>query len=134
MPYIIAYFATLITFLVLDAIWLTKVMQPMFQKQVGALLRSEIMVLPAAGFYGLYIVGILYFASFPGLKDGPLWVVINSAFLGFLCYGTYEATNMTTLKGWSWHMVFVDTAWGMGLTVVSALAGWVALRAMLPAG
>ena len=29
-----------------------------------------------------------------------------------MAYGTYEFTNLATLKGWHWQMVVVDVSWG----------------------
>jgi uncharacterized membrane protein len=48
-----------------------------------------------------------------------------------LAYGTYEATNMATLRGWSWQMVVVDTGWGMLLTAVAATVGFQVGRPVL---
>lgn len=31
---------------------------------------------------------------------------------------TYELTSMSVMKGWSWHMVAVDTLWGTLLTAI----------------
>jgi len=39
---------------------------------------------------------------------------------GFVAYGTYNLTNMATLKGWSANVVIVDMIWGGILTGVSA--------------
>ena len=48
--------------------------------------------------------------------------LLNGMLIGFMCYGTYEFTNMATLSGWSWQQVLVDTAWG---TVLTGTAAWV---------
>ncbi|MEM8871783.1 MAG: DUF2177 family protein [Pseudomonadota bacterium] len=125
------YLGSLLTFLVVDAVWLTTVMRPLFERHVGALLRPEIQLGAAAGFYLLYIVGILYFCTMPALKENALGLALfNAAILGFLAYGTYEFTNMTTLRGWTWTMVISDTAWGMFLTTVTAGAGFAIGRAL----
>lgn len=131
MAYIWTYLAMLLAFLVVDAVWLTQVMRPLFERHVGELLRDDILLSAAAGFYLAYVVGILWFCVLPGLReDAMLSAVGRGLALGFLAYGTYEFTNMTTLKGWSWSMVAVDTAWGMALTGGTAAVGvWVG-RAM----
>jgi len=46
-----------------------------------------------------------------------------------LAYGTYEFTNLATLRDWHWQMVAVDVTWGAVLTGVSAFAGVIAARA-----
>ncbi|MEO0386071.1 MAG: DUF2177 family protein [Pseudomonadota bacterium] len=121
------YLVSFVAFLAVDAIWLRTVMQPLFQAHVGDLLRAEFRFEAAAGFYALYIAGILYFATVPALRDGTLLTALrDAAILGFLAYGTYEATNMTTLKGWTWTMVIGDTAWGVFLTALTAGVGYLA--------
>lgn len=131
MTLLATYVGSLFAFLAIDAVWLTLVMKPLFDRHVGALLRENILLSAAAGFYVLYVVGILYFCTLPGLREGSLGLAaLNGAILGFLAYGTYEFTNMTTLKGWQWSMVFTDTAWGMALTAVTAVVGVFIGRAM----
>ena len=131
MAWIYTYLVTLVAFLAVDAVWLSQVMRPLFEREVGHLLRENIQFAPAIGFYAIYIVGVLFFATAPGLKPGGgvVQTAALGAFLGFLCYGTYEATNMTTLKGWTWTMVIGDTAWGVALTAFAAVVGLFAARA-----
>jgi uncharacterized membrane protein len=85
----------------------------------------------AVGFYVLYVVGILYFAVAPAVS-AETWRVaaLNGAIIGFLAYGTYESTNLATLKGWSYEMLVVDVAWGMMLTAMTAVVGFLAYRWM----
>ncbi len=131
---VLAYLATLVTFLVLDAVWLTRVMKPLFEAHVGDLLRAEPRLGVAAGFYAVYCAGIVYFASWPAQAAGSWWPAArDGAILGLLAYGTYEMTNMATLKGWHWRMVITDIAWGTALTAVSALAGYAVLASRNPA-
>lgn len=128
LTYAAIYVSSLIAFLAIDAVWLTNVMRPLFDRHVADLLRPEIRWGAAAGFYLLYIVGILYFCTVPAAREGTVALaLLNGAILGFLSYGTYEFTNMTTLKNWTWSMVIVDTGWGMALTAFTAAVGyWVA--------
>ncbi len=131
MAWIFVYLAALFAFLAIDAVWLTRVMRPLFERHVGALLRDDILISAAAGFYLAYVVGILWFCVAPGLRDGSVAVAFGHGLaLGFLAYGTYEFTNMTTLKGWVWSMVAVDTAWGMALTGLTAVIGVLVARAL----
>ena len=57
--------------------------------------------------------------------------MLNAALFGFFCYGTYEATNFATLRGWTWQMVAIDVGWGTALTAASALAGMAITKAIL---
>ena len=118
------YAATLVAFLVLDALWLRFVMRPIFSADVPHLLAAEPRYGVAAAFYALYCAGIVWFAVRPmtaGVSLGS--VALNGAILGFLAYGAYEATNMATLKGWTWRILSVDLLWGTAVTALAAIAG-----------
>lgn len=129
MQIILLYAATLITFAVLDAIMLSTVMKPLFERHLGDLIRSPIFAAPAGIFYLFYIGGLLYLVSAPALRDGSLAsVALGGAVLGAVAYGTYEFTSMSIMKDWSWQMVVVDTTWGAVLTSTSAVAGVWAVR------
>ena len=55
--------------------------------------------------------------------------VLRAALIGLLVYGTYDLTNMATLRHWSLRLALVDIAWG---TLVSAAAGAAAFAATRP--
>lgn len=128
MTLIILYMATFVIFMGLDYLGLTYLIKPVFQKDIGHLLIDQFRVLPAFVFYAFYIGVLLWFVSLPAIAQDKslLWVVGNAALIGALGYGTYEFTNLATLKDWTWTMVTTDLTWGICLTAVSATAGvWV---------
>jgi len=130
MSYLAAYAAVAVLFLAIDAVALKLMLRPLFERHVGGMLLADPRLGVAAGFYALYCVGIVYFAVVPGLERGSALVALgNGALLGFIAYGTYEATNFATLRGWDWRMVAVDLVWGTALTGAAALAGFLAGRA-----
>lgn len=118
MSYLALYVVVVIVFLALDAIWLRKVAMPLFQRHVGALMRDDPDLKVAAVFYAFYCAGVVYFAASPGASVAGAFG--NGVLLGLIAYGTYECTNMATLKGWDRSMVIADTAWGAFLTGLSA--------------
>ncbi|TFL20140.1 DUF2177 family protein [Jannaschia formosa] len=122
------YGASVAFFLIVDAIMLTLVMKPLFERFVGDMLRSPIDLAPAAVFYLFYVGGLVYLVSIPALRADSIGLAaLNGTILGALAYGTYEFTNKATLKGWDWTMVAVDTSWGAVLTGATAAFGvWVA--------
>jgi len=125
----VLYISTLIPFLIIDIVALRTVMLPLFERHVGALLADDTKLGVALGFYMFYVAGIIYFAILPGVRaEQPSLVILNGALLGFIAYGTYEATNMATLKGWSWSMVATDVVWGAILTASSAYLGYLIAR------
>jgi uncharacterized membrane protein len=125
------YLITAITFFGLDFLGLRYIVKPVFERHAGQLLAESIRIGPAVAFYAAYVAGLLYLVSLPALKtDQPQMALINGAILGALAYGTYEFTNLATLKHWTWSMLATDLAWGTVLTGVSAWVGIMVVRAM----
>ncbi|MHA7850070.1 DUF2177 family protein [Roseovarius sp.] len=131
MNLLLLYLVTAGVFLILDAIMLSTIMKPLFESHIGDLMADELRLGPAALFYLVYVAGVLWFVSLPALRaDAPGTALLTGAALGVLAYGTYEFTNLATLRGWSWRMVIADVTWGAVLTGVSAWAGVMAARAL----
>ncbi len=127
MPWIAAYVASAVSFLALDALWLGVVAQKMYQREFGPMLLDKPNMGAAVAFYALYIVGVVFFAVKPALEAGS-WTraVISGALFGLIAYATYDLTNLATLKGFPVKVVAPDLAWGMVVTTVAALAGYLA--------
>jgi uncharacterized membrane protein len=123
------YFISLFVFLLLDAIWLGFIARDFFAQQMGPLLREDPNFAVAAIFYAVFVIGIIYFAIVPGLKERSVWIaVVNGAFLGLLAYGTYDITNLAVLKGYTATVAMVDITWGTLLCGFTAGAGYHAAR------
>ncbi|MEI5988725.1 DUF2177 family protein [Enterococcus crotali] len=106
-----------VLFLVFDFVWLLFIARKIYQEQLGSLLGPT-KIMPAAIFYVLYLVGMLFFVVYPALeKDSLMYALIAGAFLGLLCYATYDLTNLATIKGWPSLVTIIDLIWG---TVVTA--------------
>ena len=131
MTYAASYVSALVFFLAVDVVWIKMVMRPVFERNVGALLLETPRLGAAAGFYALYVAGLLYFAIAPAMS-AESWRVaaLNGAIIGFLAYGTYETTNLATLKGWSYEMLAIDIAWGTALTALTGVVGFLVYRWM----
>ena len=128
----IAYLASAIVFLVLDAAWLTTMADRLYRPALGRLLLDRFELAPAALFYALYVIGIVVFAVAPGLASGR-WTTSHGlgALLGLIAYATYDLTNQATLRNWPWSVTLADLAWG---TVATGLAAWIAAAALLHFG
>ena len=125
MPVIVSYFSMLIFFIVAEMIVLTNVMQPLFKKHIGFLMKEDTNFSIAAIFYFVYVAGVFWFASRAGIKSESFSVAIFSgAFLGLLAFGTYEITNYVILKDWKLELVLVDTLWGIVITGSMAYIGY----------
>lgn len=124
--------STALIFLVLDAVMLTMVLQPLFRSHIGALMLDSPRLVSAAMFYAGYVAGLMYLVSLPALRAGdPVQALVNGAILGALAYGTYELTSYTILKDWYLSMVLVDTTWGAVLTGLAAMGGVLITQALV---
>ncbi|TWD44869.1 putative membrane protein [Agrobacterium vitis] len=130
--YIIAYVATAVVFFGLDYLWLSRVAIGFYKSQMGEIMRPQPNFTAAGVFYLFYIAGIVYFAVSPSLQNGSVWtVLLSGALLGLFAYGTYDMTNLATLKAWTVSLSAVDMIWGMCLTAISAAAGYLAVTRFL---
>ncbi len=125
MSVIVSYFSMLIFFIIAEMIVLTNIMQPLFKKHIGFLMKEDTNFSIAAIFYFVYVAGVFWFASRAGIKTESFSVAIFSgAFLGLLAFGTYEITNYVILKDWKIELVLVDTLWGIVITGSMAYVGF----------
>ena len=114
----IAYVSTLIVFAIIDTAWLGSMGDRLYRPFIGSMLADQFRLAPAIAFYALYAAGLTLFAVWPGLVEGG-WkkALLWGGLFGLFAYGTYDLTNLATLKSWSVKLVVIDIAWG---TVVSA--------------
>ena len=121
----ILYVVTFVVFLGLDYLGLSYLIKPTFEKDIKGLLLDSPRMGPAVVFYAFYIFCVLWFVSWPAMQQNHslLWVFGTAALIGAMGYGTYEFTNLATLKDWTWRMVATDFTWGTLLTGTSATIG-----------
>jgi uncharacterized membrane protein len=129
--YVVLYLATLIVLIPIDFLFLGTVAKGFFTAQVGDML-GEIRMAPAVLFYLLYVAGVLIFVSGPVAATWQTTLLYGALF-GFFCYMTFELTNMSLLKQWSYTVVVVDIAWGTFVTALASTLGllitnWIAAR------
>ena len=124
---LIAFFATLTALLAIDALWLVVLMGPTYKAYLGDMMLAEPKWLPAGAFYLLFSAGLLVFAVMPALRKHD-WrtAALLGAFLGLIGYGTYDLSNLATLRGWPWQLTLIDMGWGALLACLSAVAGYLA--------
>lgn len=129
MQHIIAYFSTLLVFFALDMLWLGLIAKDFYRSRLYFVLSEQVNWTAAIVFYLIYIAGIVFFAVAPALKLQSLQVaMLHGAVLGFLCYATYDLTNMATIAKWPLTIVVVDIIWGTVLTASCATGGYALVR------
>src|SRR5262245_38603965 len=113
-------FATAISFLALDSIWLSLAASRLYRPRLGSLLLERFNMAPAAAFYLIYLAGILVFAIAPALVTGR-WTtaLMRGAMLGLVAYATYDLTNQATLRGWLVTVTIADLCWGSFVTATA---------------
>lgn len=125
MRYVYLYLITAPIFLAIDFIWLGYIARDFYRSRLEGLMLESPNLGIAAGFYAVYVVGIVLFAQSVALADGR-WTsaLLWGALFGFFAYATYDLTNLATLKNWPLSVSLVDIAWGTALSGVSAAAGF----------
>jgi uncharacterized membrane protein len=126
----IASLASLAFLVVVDFVWLSNAINFLYRPKLGSMLLEKPLMWAAVLFYLLYGTGMAVIAIRPALADGSVLTALwMGAFMGLVAYGTYDLTNLATLKGWSVTITLVDMAWGAFITGVSCAFGvWVAQK------
>jgi uncharacterized membrane protein len=114
MNLVTVYILTLAVFAVIDAAWLGTMGDRLYRPLIGSMLAENFRLAPAIAFYALYAAGLTIFAVLPGLAEGG-WrkALLWGGLFGLFAYGTYDLTNLATLKTWSVKLSVIDMTWGV---------------------
>ena len=124
----LAYAATAVVFLALEFIWLSLALASFYRPRLGELLLERPNLAIAAIFYAFYAVAIVILAVIPANNQGNwLLAIALGAVLGAAAYGTYDVTNLATVRGWSVAVTIVDIGWGILVSAAAAFAGYLVL-------
>ncbi len=117
------YLIALPVFFVIDMLWLGLIAKNFYAKQIGSLLKSDVNWLAAIVFYLIFIAGLVVFVINPAMTKGS-WVYALGlgAFFGFVCYATYDLTNLAVAKDWPLLVTIVDLIWGAVLAASVSIA------------
>ncbi len=119
-----ATFLAALIFLIIDIIWLSFAVKSFYRPNIGHLLLDKPVMWAAAMFYIIYVFGIGVVIIEPSINfDNTISFLFKAFIFGLVAYGTYNLTNMATVKGWSPGVVFVDMIWGGSLTAFSSYLG-----------
>lgn len=121
-----------VVMLLMDVIWISLVMKPLYISHMGSFLSIEknntvtLNFFAAAVVYIALIAGILFFVL-PKAGGNPFTALGWGALFGFIGYATYDFTNLAILKDWPLWLSIVDVAWGCVLCgVTSMITVWLA--------
>jgi uncharacterized membrane protein len=125
-------FIAALIFLIIDIIWLSFAVKYFYRPNLGHLLLDKPVMWAAAMFYIVYVFGLAVVVIEPSLAFENTTKFLFQAFMfGLVAYGTYNLTNMATIKGWSFNVVYVDMLWGGSLTAFSSYFGILIAKKLL---
>lgn len=119
--YLVIYSSFLITFLVIDFIWLLGIAKNLYRSEMGPLMATEPRLWIGLAFYLLYALGVSIFVVYPAIaKHSFIYALGFGALFGFFCYMTYDLTNAAVIQGFPVKLALIDIVWGTFVTAVSA--------------
>ena len=126
---LVAYFATLVAFLAIDAVYLATIGGKLFKETLGDIMAPSVSMIPAVLFYAIFPIGLVVFALMPAFGTGR-WAtaLCYGALFGFFAYFTYDMTNWATLRNWTPTLAAVDVTWGTILGGLAATAAFLITR------
>lgn len=121
-------------FILIDFTWIGVIARRFYLGQFGSLARmrnGKFAPNLAAGLaaWTVLAAGIVLFAV-PKLEpDSSLLTVLGwGGLLGFVCYATYDLTNLATVRDYSLKLTVADIAWGTALSAVVTTIVWLVAR------
>jgi len=128
MKYLAAYGAAVLALIVMDAVWIGFIASGFYSRNIGHLMAASPNIAAALLFYAVYPLGLLAFAIAPTRgQAGWRGTAATGAAFGFFAYGTYDLSNLATLRDWPVTVSIVDVIWGCFVSAASATAGKIAL-------
>ena len=100
-------------FFAIDMLWLGFIAKDFYAKQIGGIMKPDINWTAAIIFYLIFIAGLVVFVITPAvLKNSWTHAVLMGALFGFVCYATYDLTNLAVAKDWPLLVTIIDLIWG----------------------
>lgn len=123
------YFTTFSVFIAIDMLWLGIIAKNFYTKQIGFLMKTNINWISAIIFYLIFIFGLVIFVINPSLEKNSLrQVILLGALFGLITYGTYDLTNLATIKNWPIIITIIDLFWGMFLATITSLISFIVAK------
>ncbi len=115
------YFLTFIVFFLIDIVWLGFISRSLYSTYLGYLMAPKVNWAAALIFYFLFIGGLLFFVINPAIeKNSLIYAIVAGGFFGLIAYGTYDLTNLATIKDWPLNITVIDLIWGTFLNAATS--------------
>lgn len=126
------YGMTFLVFFLVDLVWLGVISKNLYRKYLGHLMTPNVNWTAALLFYVLFIAGLVFFVVNPALeKENLRYAILAGGFFGLIAYGTYDLTNLATLKDWPLTITVIDLLWGTFLNAATSGLTFLLARAVL---
>ncbi|MDM7862036.1 DUF2177 family protein [Alteromonas sp. ASW11-36] len=122
--YIFAYLATLLSYLLLDYIWLGLVSLQAYQAAIGHLMRDNFPVWPWAMFYLMYSAVVVKIIISVLPPNAAIRAALHGCLLGLAAYGAYNMTNYAILATWPIGITIKDWVWGTFVSGAISYCGY----------
>lgn len=114
---------------ILDFLWLRFAARRLYETEMPGLLLDKPNAAPAALFYLLYVIGVVWFVITPAIEKGSWsYALLSGALFGLVAYGTYGMTNLAVFKGFTAKAMIIDMVWGTILTAAVGTLGYVIVK------
>ena len=121
MQFLKVYALTLVIFFLVDIVWLGVISKKLYKEYLGHLMAPNVNWAAALVFYFLFIAGLVFFVIMPAIEKRDLMYAITvGAFFGLITYGTYDLTNLATLRDWPLNITIIDLIWGTFLNAATS--------------
>lgn len=122
---LVLYLATFGVFFIIDLIWLVIMNGRFYKKELSALMAEKVKWLPAIIFYLLFVFAALVLVVLPAVEKGSwLTALLYGGLLGMVSYGTYDFTNLASIRNWPLKVTIVDIIWGTLLSASVSIIGY----------
>jgi uncharacterized membrane protein len=126
------YSVAVVTFLVIDLVWLGVVARSFYQEQMGHLMRPTVNWAAAFAFYLIFVLGIVVLSVMPAVdRESLTHAIILGGLLGLVTYAAYDLTNLATLDGFPLKVALVDLVWGTVLCATVSAVTFLASKHVL---
>lgn len=123
------YLVAFVVFFAIDIVWLGFVAKNLYRENLGHMMADKTNWPAAIIFYAIFIAGLIFFAIHPALeKDSWTYALLVGGLFGFMCYATYDMTNLATLKDWPLKITVIDIIWGTVLNALTSVVSFFIIR------
>lgn len=124
-----SYISTFVIFMGIDMIWLGVISKKLYAEKLGYLMATKVNWMAAVLFYLIFIVGLLFFVILPAIEKSSWgYALMAGAFFGLVTYGTYDLTNLATIKDWPILITVIDLIWGSFVSGSTALLSYLLIQ------